>query len=276
MGPPLQRWAVLHDALNYSTAVFWLLAYGAVLQKVQRERSACGVSFQTLFALVVVEVSNVLLILSLLAFHGKPFHLDFFLVDCTSAAVSIWAFVHLFRNFRTSYEQQRDSFGLKYLRLLRLRCCCAAGHLCCLYLLSFLLSFSMFLLRRSPHAALARSSSSSSSSSSRVALGLLLSLWECFNDSVLALALLPQLQMFYSKRPRKVSHLLGTFVAMLFCARVLAFLYWLSFPLFHRSEPTGRGIHLATEALNILILLDFLYYYVKAKLAGQEDIALPI
>lgn len=50
----------------------------------------------------------------------------------------------------------------------------------------------------------------------------------------------------------------------------------LSFPLFHRSQPTGRGIHLATEALNILILLDFLYYYVKAKLSGQEDIALPI
>ncbi|CDJ39349.1 hypothetical protein, conserved [Eimeria tenella] len=275
MAPALQRWSVVHDALNYSTAVFWLLAYGAVLQKVHRERSACGLSFQTLFALVVVEVSNVLLILSLLAFHGKPFHLDFFLVDCTSALVSIWAFVHLFRNFRASYEKQRDSFGQKYLRLLRLPSCGASGHLFFLYLLSFVLSFSMFLLRRSPHAP-SLGEVARSSSSSRLAVGLLLSLWECFNDSVLALALLPQLQMFYSKRPRKVSNLLGTFVAMLFCARVLAFLYWLSFPLFHRSQPTGRGIHLATEALNILILLDFLYYYVKAKLAGQEDIALPI
>lgn len=50
----------------------------------------------------------------------------------------------------------------------------------------------------------------------------------------------------------------------------------LTFPLFHANPPSGRGIHLATEALNILILLDFLYHYVKAKLSGQEDIALPI
>lgn len=60
------------------------------------------------------------------------------------------------------------------------------------------------------------------------------------------------------------------------CASALLISRRLSFPLFHRLQPTGRGIHLATEALNILILLDFLYYYVKAKLAGEEDIALPI
>ncbi|CDJ52016.1 hypothetical protein, conserved [Eimeria brunetti] len=228
MQPPplLHGWTFLHDILNYSTAIFWLLAYVAVLQKVHKEKSACGLSFQTLFALVLVEVSNVLLIVSLLSYHSKPFNMDFFLVDCTSAAISILAFVYLYRNYRHSYEKQRDSFGHKYMRLLRLPAswCGPYSHLFFLYFLSLFLSFTMFLLRRSPHApALAQVARYGNG---RLALGLFLSLWECFNDSVLALALLPQLQMFYSRRPRKVNSLLGTFVAMLFCARTLAFVYW--------------------------------------------------
>lgn len=227
MPPPplLQSWSFLHDILNYSTAIFWLLAYVAVLQKVHKERNACGLSFQTLFALVLVEVSNVLLILSLLSYHNKPLNADFFLVDCTSAVISICAFVYLFRNFRQTYEKQRDTFGQKYLRLLKVPTACGPHtHLCFLYILSFILSFTMFILRRSPHAPsigdVARYGNG------RLVTGMLLSFWECFNDSVLALALLPQLQMFYSRRPRKVTNLLGTFVAMLFCARTLAFIYW--------------------------------------------------
>lgn len=275
MTPPLlHNWSFIHDVLNYSTAVFWFLAYAAIVQKVHKERNAYGLSFQTLFALVVVETSNVVLITSLLAYHTKPFHADFFLVDCTSAMISICVFVYLCRNFWSTYEKQRDTFGQKYLRLLKIPSCGPAGHVCFLYILAFVVSFSMFLLRRSPHAP--SISDLTRYGNGRLAIGMLLSLWECFNDSVLALALLPQLFMFYNKRPRKVTNLLGTFVAMLFCARMLAFIYWLSFPLFHRGQPTGRGIHLATEALNILILLDFLYYYIKAKLSGQEDIALPI
>lgn len=275
MAPPLLfSWSFLHDILNYATAVFWFFAYVAIIQKVHKERNAYGLSFQTLFALVVVEVSNVLLIVSLLSYHGKPFNADFFVVDCTSAIVSICVFVYLYRNFWSTYEKQRDTFGQKYLRLMKVPSCGPSSHVCFLYILSLFVSFTMFILRRSPHAP--SISDVARYGHGRLALGMLLSFWECFNDSVLALALLPQLFMFYNKRPRKVTNLLGTFVAMLFCARILAFIYWLSFPLFHRSQPTGRGIHLTTEALNILILVDFLYYYVKAKLSGQEDIALPI
>ncbi|KAL8432432.1 hypothetical protein Efla_000209 [Eimeria flavescens] len=243
-------------------------------RKVHKERNAYGLSFQTLFALVVVEASNVLLIICLLSYHSKPFHADFFLVDCSSAIISICVFVYLYRNFWPTYEKQRDTFGQKYLRLLKIPSCGPNSHVCFLYILAFIVSVFMFILRRSPYAPSV--SDVTRSGNGRLAVGMLLSLWECFNDSVLALALLPQLFMFYNKRPRRVTNLLGTFVAMLFCARTLAFIYWISFPLFHRGQPTGRGIHLATEALNIVILLDFLYYYVKAKLSGQEDIALPI
>lgn len=222
--PVLHSWSFIHDILNYSTAVFWFLAYGAILQKVHKERNAYGLSFQTLFALVVVEASNVLLIVSLLSYHRKGFNADFFLVDCTSALISICVFAYLYRNFWSTYEKQRDTFGQKYLRLLKFPSCGSSSHVCFLYILAFVVSFSMFLLRRSPHAPsfgdVARYGNS------RMYVGMLLSLWECFNDSVLALALLPQLFMFYNKRPRRVTNLLGTFVALLFCARILAFIYW--------------------------------------------------
>lgn len=229
MAPPLlQSWSFIHDILNYSTAVFWFLAYVAILQKVHKERNAYGLSFQTLFALVVVEASNVVLIFSLLSYHNKAFHADFFLVDCTSAIISICVFVYLYRNFRSTYEWQRDTFGQKYLRLLKVPSCGPSSHACFLYILAFIVSFSMFLLRRSPHAP--SISDVARYGNGRLAVGMLLSLWECFNDSVLALALLPQLFMFYNKRPRKVTNLLGTFVAMLFCARTLAFIYWCAAP----------------------------------------------
>lgn len=225
MAPPLlHSLSFIHDTLNYSTAVFWFLAYVALLQKVHKERNAYGLSFQTLFALVVVEASNVLLIISLLSYHNKAYHADFFFVDCTSALISVCVFVYIYRNFWSTYEKQRDTFGQKYLRLLKVPSCGPSSHVCFLYILAFFASFMMFLLRRSPHAP--SISDVARHGDGRVVAGMLLSFWECFNDSVLALALLPQLFMFYNKRPRKVTNLLGTFVAMLFCARMLAFIYW--------------------------------------------------
>ncbi|OEH76760.1 hypothetical protein cyc_07276 [Cyclospora cayetanensis] len=195
---------------------------------------------ETLFALVVVEASNVLLIVCLLAYHNKAVHFDFLLVDCTSAIVSICAFVYLYRNFRGTYERQRDTFGQKYLRLLRVPSCCPSSHVCFLYILAFIGAFSMFLIRRSPHAPSV--SDAARYGHSRLAVGMLLSFWECYNDSILALALLPQLFMFYNKRPRRVTNLLGTFVAMLFCARVLAFIYWYAVPGPPRDQAVRGGI----------------------------------
>ncbi|PFH35303.1 hypothetical protein BESB_061900 [Besnoitia besnoiti] len=268
--PILYHLSFFHDLLNYCTAVLWLFAYVALMMKVHRERNAYGLSFQSLFALVWVEVSNVLLIISLLLYHDKAVHMEFFVVDCSSALVSLGVFLYINRYFSSTYESQRDNFGKRFCRGL----CGDRYGWAFLYLVAFALSCPMFLLRRSKYAT--PLTTLASRGSFRALLATLLSFWECYNDSVLALALVPQLFMFYNKRPRKVTNLLGTFVALLFFARVFAFLYWITFLWFHPVLPSGRGVHLVTEALNILILLDFLYHYIRAKLAGERDISLPI
>eukprot|EP00922_Rhytidocystis_sp_ex-Travisia-forbesii_P066104 GHVS01098169.1.p1 GENE.GHVS01098169.1~~GHVS01098169.1.p1 ORF type:complete len:285 (+),score=18.92 GHVS01098169.1:293-1147(+) len=263
--PLLADYDVIHDLLNYGTAFWWFVAYASLLQKLKRERSSLGLSLQTLLALVFVEVNNVVLIVCLAVYLGKPvFHLDFWIVDCTTALMSAYTFIYVYRSFYASYEKQKDTFGKKIF-----------GLFCCfqvftdkyyglfIYFLSALIALPIFLCRHS----LSMTSSLGAS---------LLSYWECFDDSVLALALLPQLFMFYNKRPRKVNALLGRFVVCLLLARVLAFAYWLTFPWFHASPQRGRGVHLFTEALNILVLADFVFYYIKAKLKGQEHVTLPI
>eukprot|EP00922_Rhytidocystis_sp_ex-Travisia-forbesii_P005268 GHVS01007682.1.p1 GENE.GHVS01007682.1~~GHVS01007682.1.p1 ORF type:complete len:357 (+),score=55.77 GHVS01007682.1:243-1313(+) len=262
--PPLAGYDIIHDLLNYGTAFWWFIAYAALLQKLRRERSALGLSLQTLFALVFVEVNNVILIVSLAVYLGKPvFQLDFWIVDCTTAIMSAYTFAYVYRNFFASYEKQKDTFGRK---LCSVFCCfqTLTEHYygLFLYVLSALIALPIFLFRHT-----APSSSSTSS---------ILSFWECFDDSVLSIALLPQLFMFYNKRPRKVNALLGRFVVCLLLARALAFAYWLTFPLFHAVPQRGRGVHLFTEALNLLILSDFVFYYIKAKLKGHQHVTLPI
>eukprot|EP00922_Rhytidocystis_sp_ex-Travisia-forbesii_P005269 GHVS01007683.1.p1 GENE.GHVS01007683.1~~GHVS01007683.1.p1 ORF type:complete len:343 (+),score=47.29 GHVS01007683.1:228-1256(+) len=262
--PPLAGYDIIHDLLNYGTAFWWFIAYAALLQKLRRERSALGLSLQTLFALVFVEVNNVILIVSLAVYLGKPvFQLDFWIVDCTTAMMSAYTFAYVYRNFFASYEKQKDTFGRK---LCSVFCCfqTLTEHYygLFLYVLSALIALPIFLFR---HAAPSSSSTSS-----------ILSFWECFDDSVLSIALLPQLFMFYNKRPRKVNALLGRFVVCLLLARALAFAYWLTFPLFHAVPQRGRGVHLFTEALNLLILSDFVFYYIKAKLKGHQHVTLPI
>lgn len=222
--PLLQNFSVIHDLLNYFTAIFWFCAYVALLRKVHKEQNAYGLSFQTLFALVVVEASNVLLIVCLLLYHNKGVHFDFFTVDCSSAMISICVFVYVYRNFRSTYEKQRDTFGQKFLRLMKIPQLFPSYYVLFLYGLSFAVAMPMFLWRRSPYAP--SLSEAAWKGNGRLLGGMLLSFWECFNDSVLALALLPQLFMFYNRRPRKVTSLLGTFVAFLFFARTSALMYW--------------------------------------------------
>lgn len=273
--PFLYRYDYIHEILNYGTAFWWFLAYLLLLHKLRKERSALGLSLQTLISLVIVEIGNVFLILTLSAYLRKrSLSLDFYLVDCSTAFISTFAFFYVVRNFYPSYEVQKDTFGKKFFSLCCTRKISDNFYFLFLYFLALLVAFPTFVIRRqintpSTSGTLSLLFSSSLHSS-------LISFWECYNDSVLALALLPQLFMFYNKRPRTVSALLGNFVICLLIARILALAYWLSFPLFHVEAATGRGVHMFTELLNLFILSDFLYYYLKAKLKGLQYVTLPI
>eukprot|EP01071_Lankesteria_metandrocarpae_P005140 Lankesteria_metandrocarpae@DN3878_c0_g1_i2.p1 len=270
---------VFHESLNASTSFFWLVAYAALLQKLRKERSARGVSFQTLFALMLTEVSNVGIMVVLSSQYDvsvSPFHM---VCDGISALFSALTYWRVSRSFGSSYEEEKDTFGL-------LCCPCVKRgvavdtenstkprqyggsasvkvlgfrlHWVTLYVLSGALATMLHFMRRKW-------------------LPGWLSLWECFTDSVTALALLPQLHQFYNRRPRKISNLLARFILFLLLARISSLLYWVTDVYFHGSFYPGRGVHIVAEGVNVLILLDFsCYYLMRTTIDSNDEISLPI
>jgi len=264
--PVLHDFVIFHDALNYATAASWLCGYIALLQKLRRDRSAIGLSMQTLTALVISECNTLIIILLFYLLNHIEFGIGFVLCDVATVVVSAWTLLIIHRKFSNSYEEDRDVFGMKF-------CLCSPKarqqirgkrslfqrrmHWGFLYILSAALALPIFFLRRQsmPH---------------------WLSYFECFDDVLAALALLPQLFMFYSKRPRRVSQLLGRFVIFLLLARVCSFAFWLTDPLFRIKTIPGRGVHLVSELMNVAILSNFTYYYFTASYKGLKDINLPL
>eukprot|EP00386_Alphamonas_edax_P006332 GDKI01020531.1.p1 GENE.GDKI01020531.1~~GDKI01020531.1.p1 ORF type:complete len:282 (+),score=60.48 GDKI01020531.1:174-1019(+) len=247
----------IHDIFNYATAFMWFCGYAAVLLKLRADKSALGLSQQTLLALFLSELNNVVLQVYLSAKYRFPLGLSFYFCDLITTLASLACFMYVRHRFANSYEKDRDTFGLRFLSPFLGTAAANKFYWVVLYLIAFAVALPLYVFRRSP-------------------LGFFWSMYECFDDALLAVALIPQLFMFYNKRPRKVSSLMGRFVVCLFFARCFALTYWVTYPLFKSGDIPSRGLHMATEILNILILADFCYYYLKAKMAGQGDIALPI
>ncbi len=103
-----------------------------------------------------------------------------------------------------------------------------------------------------------------------------LTCYTCFNEAMPAVALLPQLGMF--QHDKRVDSQLASFVVMIAANRLCTLLFWTFLPILvvHSwAVPTNRSIQMGLEALNLLILADFLYYWARAKLRGEKDIILP-
>eukprot|EP01066_Platyproteum_vivax_P013700 Platyproteum_vivax@DN618_c0_g1_i1.p1 len=271
-----------HDATNYLTALLWFLAYASLLQKLRRERSAVGLSLQSLLALVLSELNSVALLLAVhFSVNDSKLNWDFLLCDTLTSLIAIATLYTVIRRFSNSYESHKDTFGRKFCSIIA---CCGlfqpgdyrlhekkdgplplSRGVCSgkcywffLYILAFAIAAPLFVFRRTG------------------TIPPLLSAWECLDDSLLAVALIPQLFMFYNRRPRRVSQPLGRFVVLMLLARICSFSYWYTDPWFHRVGLPGRGVHLVTEALNILILLDFAYHFVKSSTKGYREVQLPI
>jgi len=84
-------------------------------------------------------------------------------------------------------------------------------------------------------------------------------------------ALLPQLWMF--QKDKIVSQQLGNFVGFTALNRCFTFLFWILFPLvFPRRQLDNRMVQMLSEVLNIAILSDFLFYYIRSKVRGDKEI----
>lgn len=127
----------------------------------------------------------------------------------------------------------------------------AAGFLyCCITVLALL----WYCIRRSHHS-------------------FLVSYFCCFYEVMGAFALIPQLWMF--QKDKRVSPPLANFVVLTAFNRLCTLLFWISYPrVYYWRYPDNRGIQMASETINILILSDFLYYWVRSKMRGDKEVVI--
>ncbi|EEA06982.1 uncharacterized protein CMU_033670 [Cryptosporidium muris RN66] len=274
----LSRLVWLHDSCSWFHALMCILCYGVLTYKVYRDRSALGISLQTLWALCFSELCGALLNIWFCLHTGAS--LDWsFQVDLISTVLSVLCWYTVWKKFSNTIEDQYDTFGLNILvRILSLigsnsvdstalKSGTRAGQIrptgwagrisgtiywLVLYIFAIPLSM-LFLAFRS-----------------RRRLGFVTSLL-AYDDAVRALALVPQLYMFHIKNPRKVSEHLALFVIFEFILKLLALFYWVSMPLF-RTPHESRGYNIVVQLVNIGILLDFAYHYLRARLNGEKTL----
>lgn len=274
--PIFHNFAFLLDLLNLATAASWFSAYLALFFKLKREKNVVGLSLQTLLILVVAECNHVLITIILSSHYNVKLELDFYLCDCLTAILSLTTFAYIYSNFYETYENNRDTFGLNITNFIICSVSKAFGsnHFnqkksnkyhptsqnifwLTVYIINFLLGSAIYFFRRSSSPPI-------------------ISFWESYMDSLLSLALLPQIYMFYNKKPRRVSSLLAHFVAFILLARIFMLLYWILYPLFKLSIVPGRRLHIFSEFLNVIFLAHFMYYFIRSKLNGENDVFLPL
>lgn len=237
----------------------------AVLLKLQSSRSAAGLSLQTLVTVVAARTLH--LASHFLKLHYQPTVLPWILYpafDVVNAGLGITC-VFLFGSYyRASYEAEKDNFGIQIYDKLGLlpkadkqepgsfrRNFVAMSFL---YVVIVVMSFVWYCIRRSPST-------------------FLVSYYCCFYEVMSAMALIPQLWMFH--QDRKVNGLLANFVVLTAMSRVFVLSFWIAYPwVYYWSNPDNRGIQMASEVLNIIILSDFLYYWVRAKLRGETEVTI--
>lgn len=247
----------IHESLNFGTAGAWTLAYIVILWKVRKTNSAEGISLQTLMSLFFCEANNVLIQMIVAYRYSFSLSWAFWLCDIPTVLIAFSSWWYIRTNHQLTYERNRDCFGLKFMKYVLPDELANKYQKFFLYFIALILAVPLYIFR-----------------SSR--LPFLISMLECFDDVLLAISLLPQLFMFYRRTPRRVSAPLANFVFLMFIARVCAFTYWLSYPWFRYSPGLSRNLRLCTEFLNLVILADFIYYFVRARLKGETDFILPL
>eukprot|EP01053_Blabericola_migrator_P010380 Blabericola_migrator_1__10379@NODE_585_length_7468_cov_222_283070_g432_i0_p3_GENE_NODE_585_length_7468_cov_222_283070_g432_i0NODE_585_length_7468_cov_222_283070_g432_i0_p3_ORF_typecomplete_len287_score19_66ER_lumen_recept/PF00810_18/3_2e11PQloop/PF04193_14/0_1PQloop/PF04193_14/9_3e03PQloop/PF04193_14/42DUF1129/PF06570_11/65DUF1129/PF06570_11/0_39Sulf_transp/PF04143_14/0_21DUF2921/PF11145_8/1_6e02DUF2921/PF11145_8/0_29MARVEL/PF01284_23/0_72MARVEL/PF01284_23/9_2e02_NODE_585_length_7468_cov_222_283 len=262
---------LIHETLPITATVLWLIAYAALLQKLRKERSAQGISLQSLLALAVAEL---LMLISLACIDATPkFHstVSLPLLACQGLNTAmVWTtFVVAVRAFAASYQAEKDTFG-KFTSLWqrqersdpltpvppnpenkintepRLKgtptylAAVFHWHWITLYVLSALFAGVIELVR--PSRGIPAS----------------LSYLESLAGMILALAFLPQSLMFYTAGRSRISPSLGRFIAAMLLARLVSLVYWVTDRYVRGSTVMpGRGIRLVMESLNIILLSDF-------------------
>jgi hypothetical protein len=234
-----------------------MMSYAIVLNYLVTKRSCEGLSLQSLFCLVATRVQHIFS--HALDLHYTPQFLPSFVygfLDFSSMMLGIGCAVLIKQKYMDTYDATADDFGVILLDRLggRRRGKRRPAKWAVLYVLSFVLAFLWYQVRRT-----------------------MSSFWTgyfcCFYEVICSVALIPQLWMFHKQRA--VNRLLGNFVVCVAVNRLCILAFWVMYPSFNYGrKPDNRGVQMASESLNLLIAADFLFYYARSMLQGDDDIVL--
>lgn len=257
---------MLLDLLIASSDIATTWSFISIFLRLQKTRSAAGISLMTLLALVSARTLHA-------ASHGLGLHymptqlpwILYPLLDACNVCAGVVCFsAVLFQHYHT-YEQEKDSFGIGYIEKTFLRLILPpeaimdkqgrktfAAASASLYIIVTIGALLWYAVRRSQ-------------------LTFHLTYFCCFYEVMSGIALVPQLWMFH--QDKYVSPPLANFVVFTAANRLCTLGFWALYPAVNFWHyPENRTTQMASEFINLLILSDFLYYWVKAKIRGESDV----
>lgn len=228
----------------------------AVLLKLKETGSSKGLSLQTLVA--VISARSLHILSHPIGLHYMPGVLPWAVypfVDLVNAAIGITCVFFATTQYFKTYEREKDNFGINLLQKVGVLPVGKDGPLAgavFLYPLVALLGLLWCLVRRGNQT-------------------WALSYFCCFYEALSAVALIPQLWMFH--QTKRVSPTLALFVVATALNRVFTLTFWVTYPWVHIWRyPDNRGIQIVSETVNLLILSDFLFYWIRSKIRGDTEI----
>lgn len=255
------------DLLIASSDIATTGSFIAIFLKLQKTGSASGVSLMTLLALVSARTLHI-------GSHGLGLHyiptqlpwILYPILDVCNCFAGLLCFGTFLSQHYHTYETEKDSFGMRFIEKTRILPPEAImdkqgrktfnARAASLYIMVTLGAFAWFFFRRSQQT-------------------FLLSYFCCFYEVMSGIALVPQLWMFH--QDKRVSPPLANFVVLTAANRLCTLSFWAFYPAVNYWRyPDNRGTQMASEFLNLLILADFLYYWVRAKCRGESDVILSL
>lgn len=253
------------DVLILCSDLFTIASFAILGYRVHKERTIRGISLQSLAALVLCRVIHALSHILGMHHQSESFAVIYMIFDISASVVAVGTAHLCLKTYKGSYQADLDDFGLialEYLhdkgfkKIIPSQPRLYANYWSILYSVCACIGFCWFLIRRS-HA------------------NWLFSFGICWYEVLTALAILPQMWMF--RKGRSVPTALAHYVVLSVLARAVLLLFWMYYPRAHNWRyPDNRGVQMAAEALNILILSDFLYCYVKSYRGGFQSGMLPV
>lgn len=242
-------------------------SFVAVFAQLRSTGSASGLSLQTLLAVVSARCLHIFS-------HGFGLHyvpavlpwIVYPILDACNSTAGLLCFFTFFAQYYHTYERAKDNFGIHIFEKLGWvpdakttttrsqdrNLTLLAGSF--LYIVVAIGALCWYNVRRSQHS-------------------FALSYFCCFYEVMSGVALIPQLWMFH--QDKRVSPPLANFVVLTAVNRLCTLSFWVCYPwVYHWRYPDNRGIQMASESLNLLILSDFLFYWVRAKMRGETTVVI--